>query len=217
MFDFLQGFFYHVTLSQSIPLSEAWARWAVLLSRALLEPGGTLRVPGGTTAAWEMTQGREWPGGRDCWDPCRVAEQESGCSLGLACWGMWFFRTCLWAQARAFSHAREGSCIKPAPVLCHLGWSSEEKDQDVPGVWGVRGNAASRRQQQGCLQPVPVMMRWALWMPCLGHSRCPGQPPQPRVLLPRIWHHGVHLHGLLGVWRCPQAWANANEVGCLLL
>lgn len=195
MFDLNQGVLYHVTLSMLVPLLQAQAGWAVMLSSSL---AGAWRSAWSSTRLLTPQQPKRDGTGRETalLGSRRVTMQESRCSLGLMCWGLWFFWTCLWAQVRVWLLLGKVLAQNQHLVQAAWAWSNKKKDQGVPGVWGgpcmpvtvqpAQMRAAGASQKLG-LQPVLVMKRWTLQMPCATLLwSLPGwvaMPPQLGLLL----------------------------------
>lgn len=202
MLDLIQGFLYHVALSLTVLLWQAQAGWALMLSSSLAgawrSTWSSLRL-----LAWkqprEMAQGVGWP----FWDPRRVTVQESKCSLGLRCWGLWFFWTCLWAQVRVWLLSGKALIQNQHLIPAAWAWSNKKKDQDVPGAWGsprVPVTVQPAQMTAAGVSQKREMKRWTL--PCASlcwHYRVP-KPCLPSLssCCTEVCHHVIQPHSVLG-------------------
>lgn len=160
-----------------------------------------------------MAQGR----GQPFWNPHRVTAQKSKCSLGLTCWGLWFFWACLWAQVRVW--------LLPGKVLVqnqHLVpdawvWSNKKKDQGVPGVWGgprMPANTADSSRgvpeagSPACASDEEVNSADALCNAASALQGAEAMPPQIGLLL--HWDLPLWDSATQSSWRWSFPWAQAN-------
>lgn len=190
MSEFLQGFFYHVSLSH---LSEAWAGRAVLLSCWRNSQSSRCHhscLRGGS--GWGMALlGGGAPG-----IPAEVWSRRAGVVCAV-CAG-WCGSSALVWGLRPFPHAREGSCPKAAPALCCLGL--KQRGERPRCAWWLRCPAEDSSRGVPSASGNQVSSVHALCAPAWVTS-----PAQVLLL-------GSNTMGLLGLWTFPQAWANANEV-----